>query len=362
MHDEQDSALYNFDWSHSAVPSRRPDYTRFFQVIDEARIRSGSEICDRPIDSGSPLRFLMSNIVWDTIAWMTRAERLQSSGRVRFLSEQPDAELLFLGTVLARDAVVLSDSAVELWSTELPNPIHMAYWEGLLDQMLLCRDPLLNGQMVLCPAIVRRSVGRGAEESSYKLDFTDSLTWADDVFMRRNVQDVAADPEHLGRVARQQTARSTISVPLLRIELPILREIPVSVLRDLFDQEPAALRRLRAAINDSEAFSEQRLLSGHGLKHLAERLDYEIAEVQSEFERLLRGRERLAATTALGALGVALSVTLPATGAAVAAALGAAAAGVNALHYVFAVRDSNAEIRTQKYYLAWKALQAKGKP
>lgn len=362
MQGEPDSMLYNFDWNHSSGTVPRPDYTRFFQVIDEARITRGSDIRDRDVDWDSPLRSLMSDTVWETIAWMTRSAALHSSDRVRFISEQPDAELLFLGAVLARDAVVLSDSAVELWSSELPNPIHMAYWEGLLDQMLLCREPLVDGRIVLCPAIVHRRVGRGSEERSYTLDFSDSLASPSEMFVRKDVQTVTGSPEQLARVAGQQAGRSTITVPLLRIDVPVVRGVPVARLRKLFEQEPAALRRLRVAINDSEALSEEQLLSGNGLKHFAERLDYEIAEVQADYERLLRGRERLAATTALGVLGLGLSVTLPATGAAVAAALGAAAAGVNALNYVFAVRDSRAEVHTRKYYLAWKALQTKGEP
>ena len=362
MQGEQDEALYHFDWSDSNGTAQRPNYNRFFQVIDEARISAGSDVRDREINWDSPLRTLMSDMVWQTIAWMNHSEPLPGAGRVRFISEQPDAELLFLGAVLARDSVVLSDSAVELRSSELPNPIHIAYWEGLLDQMLLCREPLLNGRMVLCPAVVHRSVGRGSEERSYTLDFSNSLATPNDIFVRKNAKATGAvSPEEMTRVANQQTARSTITVPLLRIDLPVLRDVSVSALRDLFEQEPTALRRLRVAISDSEALSEEQLLSGPGLRHFAERLDFEIAEVQTEYERLLRGRELLAGTTFLGTLGVALAVTLPPTGAAVAAALGGTTAGLNALKYVFAVRDSKVEVSTQKYYLAWKALRAKGK-
>lgn len=359
---EQNPTLYDFDWKHRGGVPQRPNYIKFFQTIADAGVNSAMDLRNGLQEDGwpSPLGSIMSEILQETVAWMTRRQDLPSSSRVRFISEEPDSALLFLGSVLAHDAVVLSDSAADLWSSELPNPIRAAYWEGLLDQMLLCREPLLDGRMVLCPAIVRRSVGRGAEEQSYKLNFTSSLEWPDEMFARqgKSATDDAA-PEHMTRVANLQPSRSTITVPLIRLELPFVRDISPTVLRTLFDQESAALKRLRMAIRDTEAFSEEELLSGRGLKALAERLDHEIAQVQVEYERVLRGRERLLASTGMGVLGLVLSVSLPAGSAPIAAALGAAAAGVNALNYVFAVRDSKAEIRAQKYFLAWKAWRAK---
>ena len=248
-----------------------------------------------------------------------------------------------------------------MWSSELANPYHLRYWEGLLDQLILCRAPLSDDRIVLCPAVFMRTVGRKSDiEDSYTLDFSSSLTYTDDVFVRTGeAASHGAAPEVLARVEVLKPNRPTIAVPLIGINLPILKGIPLSAIRKVFDNEPSALQRLRVVWSELDSLSDDSLLNSRDLTEVAERLDYEVAQVQIEYDRLLRGRERILAAAGLGTVGLVLSVSLPASAAPLAAALGAAAAGVNALNYVFAIRDSRAEVRTQKYYLAWRAWREK---
>lgn len=64
----------------------------------------------------------MSEIVFDTVAWMIRPQEATSGSRVRFLADAPDSELFFLASLAKRDSIILSDSPVHMWSSELANP------------------------------------------------------------------------------------------------------------------------------------------------------------------------------------------------------------------------------------------------
>jgi hypothetical protein len=361
---EQDRGLYDIDWDYRYIAAARPDYVRLFNVLDEAGVTCAADIgpiiehrLKEHIWTANPLRSIMSETVQQAVAWLNRPMSDSSPAQVRIIADAPDSQLLFLASLLTDDAVILSDSSVHLWSTELVNPIHAVYWDGLLDQMLLCREPLVEGHMVLCPAIVHRTVGRGKHiEGAYTLDFTSSLSYPDETFLRsKPTSPPSRAPEDLARAAELKPEVPPTAVPLLRLDLPIVRGVPVATLRKLFEQEPEALQRLRFVSKVMRSCTGDKLLAGNGLQDVADRLEYEIVQVQIEYERLLRSREQLLATAGLGVLGLMLSVSLPPNLAPLAGALGGGAAGVNSLKYVFAVRESNAELRARDYYLAWRA-------
>lgn len=359
---KQDRNLFELDWEYRSKSATRPDYKKFFEALDDAGVTCAADMRaahNQQSDRHYLLRSLMSNTVQEAVAWLNRSSTPDSSSphQVRLIADAPDSELLFMASLLTEDAVILSDSSVHLWSTELPNHIHAIYWEGLLDQLLLCREPLTRGNMVVCPAIVRRTVGRGEDiEGAYTLDFSSSLSYPDKTFLRSGGSNVSGLlPENLTHAEKPKPTKPPISVPFLRLDLPVVRGIPVAKLRQLLEEETDALRRLRFVMREVHSCTGEKLLDRNGMQNVADLLEYEIAQVQLEYERMFRKREHLLATAGLGILGMVLSVTLPPALMPMAVALGASAAGVNSLKYAFAIRDSDFEIRSKDYYLAWNA-------
>ena len=355
---KQNNSLFNCDWNSSYVLAERPDYNRFFQIIDNAGVTCARDIKKISEQSfiDAPIRTIVGETIQEAIAWLNR-QNSENQQQIRIISDSPNSELLFLSSLLTEDTVILSDSSVSLWSTELPNPIHTMYWEGFLDQMILCRKPLLEGNLVLSPAIVHRTVGRSNDiEQEYIIDYSSSLSFPNGIFLRKDSKEnLYQAPEELVRSAKYKSAELPSSVPIISLNLPVFRGVPVDTLKKLFDEDTDALMRLRFVLKEMNLLSNNQLITNSGIQEIAERLEYEISKVQLEYEKLIRKRNQSLANAGLGVLGLIISISFPENFAPIAATLGGAAAGVNSLKYVYSIKETNKEIRSRDYYFAWKA-------
>lgn len=361
-----ENRLYEWDYALHAQSVARPNYSEFFEILDDKGVCQAADIVRTPQalfeDEGhpNPLRWVVGNVIREGIAWANRPRSASDPTELRIFSDSPNAELLFLSALMTDDAIVMSDSEAHLWSSELPNPIHVSYWSGLLDQMFLCREALIDGRMVVCPALVRRTLGRAGDvEEEYLLDFTNSLAHPNGTFFRSGAGGsdnlLNRAPEQLERCGKSSSDVSPAAVPLLRVDLPIVRGLDVQTLSNILREDESSLSRLRFVLKQLRAVSEEKVPTQTILQDMAERIEHEVAHLHEDYKKLLRTREKVLGNAGLGIVGLVISLSIPVALAPLASALGAAAAGVNSLKYVFAIRDSHVELRRNDYYIAWKA-------
>ena len=289
-------------------------------------------------------KHFVGDAIWESICY-TRAQ----NESVRIVSNGPDTNLVLFSRLIAEKSIVLSDCYAHRWQKDVANPVHTAYWRGLVDQMILCRKGLLSQNIVISPAVLKRSVG-DMEDLDYEVDFTDSLESPLSTFL-------GVGSQVMNFKNGLSSQKKPLVVPLMEIQVPAIRGVDPWVLSEMFEGEGISFKKLRYALSNFRTTSEDSLSSSK-LREMAEHIDYEVASLEEQFQTLLRKRETLLSKAGMGLVGVALAVSLPPTLSSVAAALGAAAMGVNALDYVAAVRESKANLKAHDYYLAWKAFKS----
>lgn len=334
-------SLREFDFSGEV---KTPDYSRFFQTLDELGVKRGRDLETNLLvqDMSPSEKYFVGDLIWESVRYAQ-----SQPADVRISSAGPSPELVLFSRFLADNCLVLSDCSVQRWQRELGHRVHTVYWTGLLDQMLLCREALLSGSLIICPSFVSRTL-RSMEGVDYEIDLSDSLTNVDSTYLGKGPS--------VTRHENASDARKTpVVVPLMEVAVPTVRNADPWQMAKILEGEGISFRKLRHALSDFRAASGH-TVSSSSLNEMSERLDYEVAHLKDDLEALFRQRETALGKAALGMVGVVLAVTLPASLGPIAAGLGAAAVGVNTLDYVGKVRDSRAAARDSDFYLAWKAL------
>jgi len=299
------------------------------------------------------MRSIMSNILIDTVHWIKESylNPKITKPKLVIISEGPNSELLFYSSILSDECLVLSDSGVEMYQTEIANPMHTSYWEGLLDQFFICRESLLEKNMILCPAYIKRTVGRINDiHIDYSIDLTCSNAipnqnfFGNPQFSRNNDKD-SENPQKI--------------LPIFYLRIPIFEGLQVNTLQQLLNEETDSFNRLKFVVNKLNDCSHENVLKSGALNDIANSIEYEISQIENQYKSLLVKREKTLASAGLGYVGILLSVSFPESFGELAPLVCGATSGLKSLHYVYSFQEDETKLKSNDYYFAWKAWKSK---
>ena len=264
------------------------------------------------------------------------------------MASSKNQDAINTSALLSDNSVTVFDGEVRSYIRDFMYPPRATISEEFVRDMLRCRPFLERETMVLVPTSIwqhdQDSVGPEYPPPKLLFDFTATQASKATVFLNG----------YSNRHGESLPEKSYVSVPILQVGLPILKNCPPELMAKVMEDEQDAVMRFRYLTKKFSEKADLEELTNNDLQDLFQSIEYEVSRLELQYKNLLRKRHQSLGSVLLSTVGLWLCASIPEEYVDMAKAFFGTATFASGLNYVYLAADTENTMRQSDYYLAWK--------
>ncbi|WP_321470908.1 hypothetical protein [Halarcobacter sp.] len=289
-----------------------PRYKELFALLDDFQITSPRNVKKNTIwrlgevkdYSHNPLgRSFLSEVIKESFVYLHKKQsnnEISINPEVRLIASSKNQDAINTSALLSDNSVTVFEGEVRSYIRDIMYPPRASISEDYIRDMLRCRPYLENESMILIPSAIWQDDGTyfNEKDQSSKLlfDFTSTQMNKSSIFINSN---------------QSNKEKDYVSIPILQVGLPILKNCPPHLMVKIMQDEEDALKRFRYITKQFSDKADKKQLTLSDIQDLFQSIDYEVSRLDIQYKKLLRKRQQSLGTILLTTVGLWLFATIP---------------------------------------------------